>query len=128
MSVIKSYSVGNGDMFYIDHNSDNFTIIDCCLCDDNEDAILNEIASLASRKGITRFISTHPDGDHIQGLDALDNKIGILNFYCVQNRVTKEDITTCFTRYCELRDSQKAFYISKGCSRKWMNRGDETRG
>ena len=24
MSIIKSFSVGDGDMFYIDHNSDNF--------------------------------------------------------------------------------------------------------
>ena len=24
-------------------------------------------------------------------------------------------------RYCELRDSDKAFYIYKDCSRKWMN-------
>ena len=31
MSLIKSFSVGNGDMFYINHNSDNFTTIDCCL-------------------------------------------------------------------------------------------------
>ena len=26
MSIVKSLSVGNGDMFYIQHNSDNFTI------------------------------------------------------------------------------------------------------
>ena len=31
MSKVKSFSVGEGDMFYISHNSDNFTIIDCCL-------------------------------------------------------------------------------------------------
>jgi hypothetical protein len=60
MSIIKSYSVGNGDMFYIEHNSDNFTIIDCCLSDGNKDAILAEIADLKGQKGITRFISTHP--------------------------------------------------------------------
>lgn len=35
MSIIKSFSVGNGDMFYIDHNSENFTIIDCNLIDDD---------------------------------------------------------------------------------------------
>ena len=29
MSIIKSFSVGEGDMFYIQHNSDNFTVIDC---------------------------------------------------------------------------------------------------
>ena len=28
MSKIKSFSVGNGDMFYIRHNTDNFTTID----------------------------------------------------------------------------------------------------
>jgi hypothetical protein len=28
MNTVKSYSVGNGDMLYIKHNSDNFTIID----------------------------------------------------------------------------------------------------
>jgi len=31
MSIIKSFAVGNGDMFYIKHNSDNFSIIDCYL-------------------------------------------------------------------------------------------------
>jgi len=53
MSVIKSFSVGEGDTFYIDHGSDNFTIIDCCLDDDTKDDILSEISSLSSQKGIT---------------------------------------------------------------------------
>src|SRR6266853_790225 len=122
MSIIKSYSVGNGDMFHIEHGSDNFTIIDCCLSDDNED----EIASVGSRKGITRFISTHPDDDHLRGLELLDDRINIVNFYCVKNKVTKEDETDSFTRYCELRDSEKkAFYIRKNCTRKWMNESNE---
>ncbi len=34
MSLVKSFAVGNGDMFYIRHNSDSFSIIDCCLSDD----------------------------------------------------------------------------------------------
>jgi glyoxylase-like metal-dependent hydrolase (beta-lactamase superfamily II) len=67
MSVIKSYCVGNGDMLHIEHGSDNFTIIDCCLSEDTEDDILDEIESLGKKKGITRFISTHPDDDHIRG-------------------------------------------------------------
>jgi hypothetical protein len=28
MSIVKSFSVGEGDMFYIKHGSSNFTIID----------------------------------------------------------------------------------------------------
>ena len=128
MSDIKSYSVGNGDMFYIEHNTDNFTIIDCCLDDDTKTAILAEVASLSKQKGITRFISTHPDDDHIRGLEWLDDKISIVNFYCVKNKVTKEDETDSFTRYCALRDDpKKPFYIQKGCKRKWMNEDDETR-
>lgn len=43
MSVIKSFSVGNGDMFYIKHNSDNFTIIDCNMDETNKENIVSEI-------------------------------------------------------------------------------------
>ena len=32
MSIIKSFSVGDGDMFYIDHNSDNFIFDFFCYC------------------------------------------------------------------------------------------------
>ena len=127
MSIIKSHSVGNGDMFYIEHNSDNLTLIDCCLNYD-DDELLDEIAGLNSSKGIVRFISTHPDDDHLRGLDRLDDRITIRNFYCVANEATKQDETDSFTRYCELRDSTKAFYISKGCGRKWMNLDGEGRG
>lgn len=76
MSIIKSFSVGDGDMFYIDHNSDNFSIIDCCMDDGNKEAITQEIKDKISKKGIIRFISTHPDEDHLQGLKYLDEQIG----------------------------------------------------
>ena len=126
MSTVKSLSVGNGDMFYINHNSKNFTLIDCCLSDENRTRILAEIKSLAAAKNIVRFISTHPDDDHIAGLVALDDMLTICNFYCVRNEATKKDETDDFTRYCQLRDSEKkAFYLSHGCKRKWMNDDDE---
>lgn len=50
MSVIKSFSVGNGDMFYIKHDTDNFTIIDCNLIDDVKDDILDEIDNQRKEK------------------------------------------------------------------------------
>lgn len=127
MSTIKSFSVGNGDMFYINHCSDNFTIIDCCINNDTPEEYLNEIAELSDRKGITRFISTHPDEDHIRGLTELDEEIDILNFYCVKNKTTKPDESDDFKRYCELRSSDKAFYIYKECTRRWVNERDEER-
>lgn len=43
MSIIKTLSVGNGDMFYIKHGSDNFTIIDCNIIDDLQKQIVEEI-------------------------------------------------------------------------------------
>lgn len=127
MSTIKSFSVGDGDTFYINHGSDNFTIIDCCLNAEIVDDFLDEISNLSGKKGITRFISTHPDEDHIQGLTDLDERINILNFYCVENSATKPDQSDDFKKYCALRDSDKAFYIFKGCSRRWMNQSDEER-
>jgi len=128
MSIVKSISVGNGDTFYIKHNSDSFTIIDCCLDDDNKEKIVKELKLEGQGKGITRFISTHPDDDHIRGLDYLDKEMGIVNFYCVQNQATKSEETIDFKKYCELRDSSKAFFLTKGCSRKWLNEEDEQRG
>lgn len=129
MSTVKSFSVGNGDMYYINHNSKNLTVIDCCLDDDNKDRIIAEIKALADANEIVRFISTHPDDDHIGGLVAFDDKLQLVNFYCVKNEATKDVATDDFTRYCRLRDSEKkAFYIFRGCTRKWMNQEDDTRG
>lgn len=123
MSIVKSFSVGNGDMFYIRHGSDNFSVIDCCLDDDTKDGIIAEIKEKSRDRGISRFISTHPDEDHIQGLKELNENWPILNFYCVKNEATKEKATESFEEYCKLRDDVgKAFYIYKYCSRKWMNR------
>ncbi|MGH2705129.1 MAG: hypothetical protein ACRDJ4_08545 [Actinomycetota bacterium] len=129
MSLVKSFTCGVGDMYYIVHNSDNFTIIDCSLAYGSigEDTI-KEMKSEADRKGIVRFISTHPDQDHLRGLCDLDDELTFVNFYCVKNKATKDDPTADFERYCELRDSSKAFYLFGGCSRRWMNESSEERG
>lgn len=130
MSKIKSFSVGEGDMFYIDHNSDNFTIIDCCLKKKEgvEETILNEVKELSGSNGITRFISTHPDDDHISGLKDLNDKITIVNFYRVDNETTKEDGGEDFDCYCTLRDDTKHnFELRKDCKRCWMNLSNEER-
>lgn len=126
MSVVKSFSVGNGDTFYIRHESDNFSMIDCCLDDENKKYIVDEIINESKDKGIHRFISTHPDEDHIQGLEYLNERWGIINFYCVKNEADKDDKSDAFKEYCKLRDdTDKAFYLYKGCSRRWMNLNSE---
>ena len=128
MVLVKSFAVGNGDMFYIQHASDNFSIIDCCLPGNREEEILNEIDDAKDGKSITRYICTHPDQDHINGLVHLDDRIKFLNFYGVKNKATKEDETKDFKRYKDLRDNQdKAFYIRRNCSRYWMNKTNDER-
>ena len=120
MTIVKSFATGYGDTYYIRHNSDNFTIIDCHIPVDRDD-IIEEIEEESLGKGVTRFISTHPDDDHIKGLVRVDDALGLRNFYVVENQATKPDYTVDFERYCELRESDKAFYVRKGCSRRWMN-------
>ncbi len=128
MPTVKSYGIGNGDMYYIRHGSDNFTIIDCSIPEERLGSILAELTTESSDKVIKRFISTHPDQDHISGLVELDDHLAIRNFYCVKNQATKTSPTADFERYVELRDGSKAFYIYKGCQRRWMNESSDERG
>ena len=129
MTKIKSFAVGTGDMFYINHISSNFTVIDCNLKSDRKAEIMDEICKESEGKEISRFISTHPDEDHIHGIEYFIERKSIINFYCVENKVVKDDETESFVKYCELRDSSKAYYLYKGCSRKWMNEsGTDNKG
>ena len=115
-------------MYTIRHNSDNFTIIDCCLPEDLRNQIVAGIQEDKKGKGVVRFISTHPDEDHLLGLKHLDKELDLVNFYCIRNRVTKESETEDFKRYCLLRDSERAFHVYRGVRRKWMNVDDDERG
>lgn len=126
MSLIKSFSVGNGDMFYIDHNADSFSIIDCNL-NNKEEVILTEIKNKHHQKGITRFISTHYDKDHILGLSKLNETISINCFYCVKNQGFKDYEDEDFNTYKELKNSENSLFLTKDCIVKWLNKSDNER-
>lgn len=130
MSRVKSFATGLGDTYYIKHSNKNFTIIDCRIPVDRDD-IIEEICQEAEpgTGRVTRFISTHPDDDHIKGLAELDNALGIRNFHCVENKATKPEDTVDFERYCELRDDpDRAYPLFRGVSRCWLNTKDAVRG
>jgi len=124
--LVKSFSVGEGDMFYIRHASSNFTMIDCylegekcTLTDADRVNILRELNQARGAKKIARFISTHPDEDHIGGIGLLTQKVSIENFYCTENSATKKDPSLSFLRYVELRS--RATWITADLTRKWLN-------
>ncbi len=128
MSIVKSFATDEGDTYYIRHANDNFTIIDCRIVDDRND-IIDEIREESASKGLTRFLSTHPDDDHIRGLARLDDALGIHNFHLVDNEATKPDYTVDFERYCELRDDpDRVYHLYKDVTRCWLNDSNEVRG
>ena len=51
MAVVKSFTVGEGDMFYIKHNSGNFTIIDCQLFGEHKEWLVEELKSESKKQG-----------------------------------------------------------------------------
>ncbi|MCY4444061.1 MAG: MBL fold metallo-hydrolase [Proteobacteria bacterium] len=127
MSIVKSFSVGNGDMYYIKHDSDNFTIIDCCMPEEREEAIIKELKKQLNVKKVSRFISTHPDDDHIKGIECLFKKINILNFYAVNNKTKKKEDTDDFKKYKSLIGYNKICYLEKNLKRCWLNKKNEKR-
>jgi beta-lactamase superfamily II metal-dependent hydrolase len=131
MSKIKSFYVDRGkdirgDMFYIKHDSMNFTMIDCCLKETEERRgdIISEIQAESVNR-ICRFISTHPHDDHIHGIDYLNQNWEIINFYAVDNDRTGQDES--FKAYLKLKENQPC-PLERDITRKWLNIGDNERG
>lgn len=120
MSIVKSFSFPSGetrgDTFYIQHGSNCFTVIDCYLKEGEDescrkDEIINEIVNMSEGR-ICRFISTHPDDDHIRGIESLDDTWEIVNFYAVDNNIPKDDSNASLTKYIELK-TEKNYAIKK---------------
>lgn len=133
MSIVKSYSLGEGDirgdMFYIQHNSSNFTVIDCYLTQEvgRTEEIISDIQDASKGKKIRRFISTHPHEDHIAGLEILykewpwPNK----NFYTVDNNIQFQNMSPSQAQYIKLKDECQVF-IHKGLKRSYLNQDGTT--
>lgn len=134
MSVVYSYSFMNGDirgdMFFIKHDNDSFTVIDCNLADGREDEILNAIVEESKGKTIKRFISTHPDKDHIFGLEKLIAKMNMpaSNFYAVKNEVPADKNNMSLTKYIELLNHSDSAFIKAGLKRDFLNQDKANKG
>lgn len=101
MSVIYFFNVKNGDCSLIQHNSGRNTVID--VCNGNAEPVeekfdyvgnhnqknhpvnpVNEMENIGI-DGIFRFILTHPDMDHMDGIQNLFNTFDVQNFWDTDN-------------------------------------------
>ena len=115
-----------GDMFFIKHDNDSFTVIDCNLADGREEEILNRIYEESKDKSYKRFISTHPDKDHILGLEKLADKIKLpaSNFYAVNNEVQPQKDNASLTKYLALMNDANSASIKAGLKRDFLNQDE----
>lgn len=118
MAFIHILNVGDGDCSIIQHDDKKVTMIDCCCALDSNEENHNPsnplwILGKLNVKNIFRYIQTHPDMDHMDGLKIIHDKFPIINFWDVDNnkqldgnnlgRYNKED----WECYQLLRKSEK---------------------
>lgn len=129
-SIVKSFSFPKGetrgDTFYIKHGVDSFTVIDCYLLtgsdypeNNRQKEIIDEIVEQSEGK-IRRFISTHPDHDHIAGIEELFRRWPTDNFYAVANNVPLDENDASLSKYIQLK-KEKNYAIKQGIKRCWLN-------
>ena len=111
MSVVKSFSFPKGeirgDTFYIKHGVNSFTVIDCYLLansankeNNRQKEIIDEIVEQSEGR-VRRFISTHPDKDHIAGIEELLRRWSTTNFYAVKNDIPADKNDPSLSKYID---------------------------
>ena len=110
MSVIHFLNVKEGDCIWIKHNSEHNTIIDVSNAKtinkiteskmenlrgnyNRKEYPVNPIEYLSSynETDIFRFILTHPDMDHMDGIKALFDELHVTNFWDTENEKIMDD-------------------------------------
>lgn len=165
MSLIHFLNVREGDCSVIEHNSDRITVIDVCNAKKvtkeefaEEDRIMRAAKSEAipgnfqqkkypvnpilylrehSITSVFRFIATHPDMDHLDGIESFFDEFSPTNFWDTDNNAEKDFSNGSGGRYKEsdwdfyknLRDSNpqnapKRHAKLSGESGKYWNEGD----
>ena len=136
MPIIHCLTVGQGDCTLIEHGSGRLSMIDICGGNTKRMNLQAGLrASLIDVKGnfrmcsyptnpldyiaenrfteIWRFISTHPDMDHLDGFDALMNSFSVNNFWDQGARKKKPDFSGShyteadWDRYVKVRDGKE---------------------
>lgn len=118
MAIVHFLNVGNGDCSVIEHSSQRVTVIDVCKARDPSDArvaldkAIRALTATSSPRGnfnqkdnpenpieylrargisaIHRFILSHPDMDHMDGIKAFFDAFPVTNFWDTDNTAEKE--------------------------------------
>ena len=92
MLSIHFLNVGKGNCTIIGHPSSRISIVDIdnSRIESNERKLTDPIKYIKNFNitSIFRFVLTHPDMDHMSGLNVLSNYVDIINFWDTQNNKT----------------------------------------
>ena len=150
MAVVHFLHVDPGACSVIEHDSGNITMIDICngnqcppqgrgtFPPDTDLCVVNPIQYLRDMcvNDIFRFVLTHPDMDHMDGINELFGKFDVTNFWDTDNTREKPDFgnsrynETDWDRYESLRDGNstkfpKRLSLYSGMQGPYYNMKDE---
>lgn len=164
MARIHFLNVKEGDCSIIQHENGHVTMIDVCNASipkvEDADAthVLEKAFAIEALKGnfnqkahptnpieylngigvgeIFRYIQTHPDMDHMDGLAAIDRTFKIINFWDVDNNketdfssaaASRYDVNdwTCYQRLRKSKDNPKALFLLDGAKGKYFSSDDK---
>lgn len=152
MGVVHFLNVKDGDCSIIQHTSGRVSMIDICSGNEAETPAAESVSIYSGLQGnwnqkahpvnpvdylgglkissLWRFILTHPDMDHMDGIKRLFEKIKVENFWDTDNNKKMEDGS--FGQYNRddwdyYQDRRKsALKLHDGCKAKYYNADDDT--
>jgi beta-lactamase superfamily II metal-dependent hydrolase len=116
-------NVGNGDCTIIELPDGNLMMVDICNGGGTDRQLTDPITylySLRPKPSLFRYVQTHPDMDHMDGLAALAQKCSITNFWDTANNKPRPDFSSPYGKgkpadwdaYLRLRQQAKHYYRS----------------
>lgn len=111
-------SVGNGDCTIVELPDGEIMVVDVCNGNGTDPKCQNPVTYLSKRKSLIRYIQTHPEMDHMDGLAALSAAHSITNFWDTKNTRKAPDFCGPYTKgkpgdwkaYERLRAKSKFYY------------------
>jgi beta-lactamase superfamily II metal-dependent hydrolase len=113
-------NVGNGDCTIIELPDGNLMMVDICNGGGTNRQLTDPIRYLGNMATLFRYVQTHPDMDHMDGLAALARKCSITNFWDTANTKPRPDFSSPYGKgkpedwdaYQRLRSGAKHYYRS----------------